>query len=221
MELHIPLGDDECRFFKFFKPGKKMFLIRVHGDEHDASSVGRWWINEFGGTFLDIDNDTREVRFYTGEHQVAFDPNRVFSPAGIKETLQKNGTLVRPHIVNAVKNFPQALVQEFMGKDHIIALHNNKEYTIQKYVEGEYAHCAKDVRMAKPQSPQDFILVTKKKDFDALKDCNVVLLSDTPDQEGSLSSFCLKNNLRYFNIETKHGNMQQQKVLLGLISRIL
>ena len=47
-EQHVTLGEGGVTLRIFFKPGKKHFLIRLHGDETDASAVGQWWVETYG-----------------------------------------------------------------------------------------------------------------------------------------------------------------------------
>lgn len=223
--LSFELGESKILFKKYFRPGKKIILIRLHGDEHDASAVGQWWVETHGGSFLDIQNPTRELQFDLKGKTWTVDPNRIFSAEGIKKTLSSFGCSPVPYTVNAVKEFSTQVLNQFFGKTHLIALHNNMQFNITLYEkEGELALAAKDVHRNMNEDPHDFVLVTQKKDFDALKklDVNVVWENkDVSDHPGSVSEFCIAKGMRYFNIEAKQGHLEQQKKLLEKVASLI
>lgn len=68
-----------------------------------------------------------------------------------------------------------------------------------------------------------FFLVTEQADFDYLKKQkqNVVLQSEKPTDDGSLSVYFEKNNIPYINIEAENEHNEKQiemmKIIYGLL----
>lgn len=120
----------------------------------------------------------------------------------------------------------------------VIALHNNTpgSFTIQSYAPGgDYAPDAGAPPFSTPRmDPDDFVLVTRREDFEQLKTLGVnTVFENIQRDNGGLSLVAQKQGLQYFNVEVQHrynrpdtctnspksysGHLEQQKALVRLI----
>ena len=106
----------------------------------------------------------------------------------------------------------------------VIALHNNTpgDYSIQEYLpSGSEAKNAKEVVIDPGLSPNDFFLVTDSGLFAKfrLAKFNVVLQSDTPLDDGSLSVWFQRQHRPYVNVEALSNHRGVQRAMLDAIVR--
>src|SRR6185295_1894188 len=147
----------------------------------------------------------------------AFDPNRIFSDVGIRDTLERHGRYAEvAH--RAVKRFASQYLEHFAldREPAIIALHNNSEgaLTSRSYQPGgEHAATSAMVHVGAARSPDDFFYVTDRRFFDYLqkRDFNVTLQdnANVPD-DGSLSVYFGKKGVPYLNIEAEMSHLNAQ-----------
>lgn len=111
--------------------------------------------------------------------------------------------------------------------DAVIALHNNSPgmYSARSYADGgTYARDAEDVFIRDGSDPDDFFFVTERVIFDALKrkGYNVVLQDNRHvTDDGSLSVYCGKANVRYVNVEADLGHLKEQSRMIRDLKAIL
>jgi hypothetical protein len=221
---HFQLGETLHRLLHYQNGSHSSLLVRVHGNEKDAGEVGVKWVQEQGGLFVDVDNPTREINFKLNDINIQFDPNRVFSITGIKKTLQEYESLCNQDVVAEIGKFQQALLKQCEKANAIVALHNNEDFNIHYYgASGENALACDKLHINNSLNPHNFIIVTQLSDFRLLKELNlsVVLECQHPTQDsGSLSEYCLKHNVRYFNIEAQFGCFQEQWEMLSGVMKL-
>jgi hypothetical protein len=222
----VRLGETILRFRHYAATRSDVLLLRLHGNEHDASDVGAWASQKYGCDFLDIENDTREVYFELQHQLYVVDPNRIFSREGILRTLGELSAEAPEAAVASVEQLTRFLLRQFRSYAFIIALHNNEAFRLDSYqAGGANQNLAQDVFYSGTGSMHDFVITTRAADFDALQamHVNTVLeqVADNEAQMGSLSEHCLKQDLRYVNLETKHGHAKVQRTLLGLCLKLV
>ncbi len=98
-------------------------------------------------------------------------------------------------------------------------------YSALSYTVGEkYANDAEDVFIRDGSDPDDFFFVTERVVFDAIKrrGHNVVLQDNRRvTDDGSLSVYCGKANVRYVNVEAEHGHLKEQTQMILDLTTIL
>ena len=120
----------------------------------------------------------------------------------------------------------------------VISLHNNTpgSFTIRSYAPGgDYAGDAGAPPFSNPSmDPDDFVLVTRREDFEKLKALGVnTVFEDIQRDNGGLSLVAKQQGLQYFNVEVQHrynrpdtctnspksysGHLEQQMALVRLI----
>ena len=167
----------------------------------------------------------RLIKFEYNNLSYYFDPNRIFSNAGIKETLKKYNKSYPESLILKIRKFSDTLLHILPGENagqYIIALHNNTEagFSVKSYLNSPDAT---QVFVCKTQDADDFFIVTELKDFSFLKNenQNVVLQSKSAMDDGSLSIYCGKKNIPYINIEAQNGHAKKQTDMLLLCQKLL
>lgn len=193
-------------------------MINVHDDENTSVAAGQVIIEQTGGRLITLAHSgKRHIRFNLEGGRYAFDPNRIFSDAGIRETLAAQSQWSEP-AHRAVQKFAAQYLEHFgLEREPVIfALHNTVDgtYSIRSYLPGaEHATAAAAVHLSERRSKFDFFYVTDARFFEELKrrDFNVVLQDNAqvPD-DGSLSVHFARRGIPYVNIEAEMGHLNAQ-----------
>lgn len=151
-----------------------------------------------------------------------FDPNRIFTTQGIRNTLETNS-----HYDNSAALYAQQIadtvLQWLQPALFIIALHNNSDqnYSILSYRrKGIYATDAARHYINPEMDTDDFVFTTdeqlykwlKKRNINAVLQNNVGVTDD-----GSLSVYFKYGQIPYVNIEAEHGHSNQQAEMINNI----
>lgn len=198
-----------------------LICINLHSNE-DASVKGAMSVLEkYGGTLIKIENNhQRVIRFKLKGVSYAFDPNRIFSAAGIGQTLREN---------SRVNGSAAAEIEKFAGyilsmltdtAACVVALHNNTEeaFSIKTYLEGGQRQSdAKAVFANENQDVDDIILTTDSLLYQHMADLGYNSIwqdNAKAKKDGSLSVYFGEAGRRYINIETQHGKVDQYAEML-------
>jgi len=193
-------------------------MINVHDDENTSVLAGRRVLREAGGRLIELAHDGRRfISFQVADTTFQFDPNRIFSDAGIRATLERRGAYNETaHAL--VKQFATTLLEKFAldREPVIIALHNTdgKGLTIHSYLAtNTLSSAASQVHVSPQRAAGDFFYVTDRRFFDYLKvrDYNVTLQDDAnvPD-DGSLSVYFARRGIPYVNVEADVKHLDEQ-----------
>jgi hypothetical protein len=223
----VPIGETEIGVAITEKPGSPYVFVNLHDDESTSVEAVHDVLNRSGGRLVELRHTgKRLVVFKLKEREFHVDPNRIFTRAGARKTLERHATYSDDAVV-AVKRFAGDLLNIYRidRSVAVIALHNNPPglYSAFSYAAGgKYARDAEDVFIRDGSDPDDFFFVTERAVFDALKQkgYNVVLQDNRQvTDDGSLSVYCGKSNVRYVNVEADHGHRKEQaRMLLDLKS---
>jgi len=213
-----------------FQRGKPVpTMLNVHDDENTSVAAGKVVIEQTGGRLIELSHGgKRLVTFSLNGQRYSFDPNRIFSDDGIRNTLEKQSTCSEAGH-RAVKRFATQYLEHFAlhREPVIIALHNNTEgaLSVESYRPGaDYAKAAVAVHVAPSRSRDDFFYVTDQRFFDYLKqrDFNVVLQDNVnvPD-DGSLSVYFARKGIPYVNIEAEISHLNAQIEMVRVAREML
>ncbi len=214
--------------FRRGKPAPTM--INVHENESTSVAAGKVIIQLSGGRLIKLSHSgKRLVRFGLNGQNYVFDPNRIFSDAGIRRTLEMQGEGVYSEAAHrAVKTFATQYLSRFAleREQAIIALHNNGgTFSIRIYQPGgEHADAAATVQVSQQRNPRDFFYVTDPRFFDYLKErgFNVVLQdNDRAPDDGSLSVFFAHKKIPYVNIEAGMDHLNAQIEMVRVAREML
>ena len=227
-KVPFKIGDTvvTAEIFQCGKPAPTM--INVHDNENTSVVAGKAIIRPSGGRLIELAHGgKRLVTFNLDGQQYAFDPNRIFSDAGIRKTLDRQ-SVYSEAAHGAVKQFATRYLERFEleREPAIIALHNNGgSFTIHIYQPGgEQADAAATVHVSERHSPHDFFYVTDQRFFNHLKqrDFNVILQDNAaiPD-DGSLSVFFAGKKIPYMNIEAAADHLKEQTEMVRAAREML
>ncbi|HEX6846316.1 MAG TPA: hypothetical protein VF144_05035 [Chitinophagaceae bacterium] len=193
-----------------------LVFISLHDDEITAVDATKRILREHGGMLIELENNAqRNIRFKLGKHVYKVDPNTIFSKEGIKKSLEQfERTSVKA--VNEVEKLGRRIIQLIPGNARcIVALHNNTPdfYSVSEYAPGNKRSVdCKKIYINDEQDADDFFLTTDNNLYENLagKRYNVILQDNKNcTNDGSLSVYCGKKNIRYINCETEHGKSAQ------------
>jgi hypothetical protein len=196
-------------------------FINLHDDETTSVDAARRILEQEGGLLIEVENNLqRNIRFRLGRTSYTVDPNSIFSREGIEKSLDLLGK-VSEKAITEVEKFGQRILQLIPEETNcIIALHNNTpdRFTALEYAAGnKRTKDSKKVYINPEQDADDFFLTTDAVLYELLADkkFNTVLQDNKHCvDDGSLSVYCGKNNIRYVNCETEHGKTEQYYLMM-------
>jgi hypothetical protein len=209
---------------------KDLVFINMHDDEFTSVEATRQLLESRGGFLIQIENSQkRNIKFRMRGVTYQFDPNRIFSREGIKSSLEFfHRRKVNERVISEVENFGQWLLRLIPENPKcVIALHNNtnENFTIKDYLPGQSREdAAENVYVEPGQDGDDLFLTTEAFIYSAIKEAgyNIILQANsTAKDDGSLSIYCGRNNIRYVNLETEHGKLQQYREMMTTLLDIL
>lgn len=222
---YYKLGDSQITI-KLFQYGKKRDIVFVNLHDNEATSVTatKKLLQTKGGVLIKLENkNKRTIHFRLEGSYYTFDPNRIFSKAGIRQTLKRFNKTINNKAASEVEKFATRIINLFpKGTDCIIALHNNKEggFSVSSYLTGEeYGTDAKKVYANESHDPDDFFLTTDSLLFHqlSLEKYNTVWQDNLlVRQDGSLSVYFGEKNFCYLNCETQFGKIKQYEEMLNI-----
>ena len=196
------------------KHGKGKAFVHLHQNETTALKAAKKVVREDGGSLITlIHSGKRNVVFRLHRKLYEFDPNRIYTDVGIKKTLTEFGSY-SPEAAREVKKLANRITK-LLPKGKIIAVHNNREYSLRNYFRGhDSAHDAKDLHVNPHGYHRNFYLVTKKRDYLRLKRTkfNSIWQANHAKDDGSLSIFLSKRN--YINVEAGYDQLATQIKML-------
>jgi len=200
-------------------------FVQLHDNETTAEAVTTDLLRTEGGMMVQVENNgQRLLRFGLGGREYRFDPNRIFTDAGIRKSLQLYG----PYSAEAhreVSGLARALLKTFPKQATVIAVHNNTDgaYSVASY-RGSRRKDAAAVHLQPGMDSDDFIYSTDSLLFDSCRKAgfNAVLQhNQAVEDDGSLSVYFGRLGGRYVNIEAQHGHEAVQRRMIVFLLRIL
>ncbi len=199
--------------------------LSLHENEQTAVQAAADLLLQQPGQLIELRaRGRRFVTFRSGLRPYAFDPNRIFTEAGMVQTLQRYASTT-PFAQAALCTLRDAVLALIAGPPDqpVVALHNNGagRYSILQYqAGGDHAGDAQALAVDPHSAPEDFFVVTRAGLFEALceQGFNVVLQSDQPADDGSLSVWFGQQRRAYVNVEARHGHLAQQRRMLAAVA---
>lgn len=193
-------------------------FIHLHDSEPTSLLAAQQVLPTIGGQLITILNrGQRNLHFTHKKRKGMVDPNRIFSDTGIQQNLQEINRGLKPnYLVPPIQSFGRALLELIPATTAcVIALHNNTDgkFSIKDYLPGgNRANDARMVFMDSLQDPDDIVLTTDSLIYAHMSAaCFNTIWQDAENvrKDGSLSVYCSLRNIRYVNIETQHGSLDQ------------
>ena len=209
----------------------RISFVHVHEDEITAVAAANWLLDTVRkGCFVTWQcQQDRFVHFTLNDIPYRFDPNRIYTTAGIIATLKSNDEIYSATAADTVKAIADSFLKKYIDSNLlVIALHNNSErggLSINSYKKGAvYGKDAKAVFVNPQLDADDFFYTTELSFFNFLrtKKYNVVLQDNVKvTDDGSLSVCCSGKKIPYINIEAQNGHLQQQKKMLKVVWELI
>ena len=207
-----------------FAAGGPVF-VNLHENEQTSVAAARTVLEASGGRLVCLRaKGQRYVIFWHGLRPHGFDPNRIFTDTGARQTLARYSSLTPPALaaLRQLRSDVLALLQAPPGQP-VVALHNNSgtDYSVLHYQPGgRHAGDAAAVAVPALQRPEDFFIVTDLRWFGHLESLgfNVVLQSPAARDDGSLSVWFRQQGLSYINVEARHGRQAEQEHMLRAVA---
>ena len=207
-----------------YDTGQQFAFVHIHENETTALQAAVWLMDSVrqGSVITWHGQQDRFINFSVGFRDFHFDPNRIYTEAGIRLTIGPTATDTAFLLVKAVAD--TFLQQYILGKNLIVAVHNNTDkgsLSINSYAKGGiYFKDAKAVYNNPLQDADDFFFTTEESCFRYLKDrsYNVVLQNnELVTDDGSLSVYCANHGICYINIEAQNAHFKQQLNMLSTV----
>ena len=220
-QYSVDLGDSKV-IIEVLSNGPGNNYVHVHSNETTALKAAKEVLEKQGGTLLTlIHKGGRNISFRFNKRRYTFDPNRIYTPLGIKKTLRRFSRYDKS-AAGQVANFAHKIVELLPSSGLIVAVHNNRNYSMRNYYKGASMESdAKAVYKNPQQYYRNFFLVTRANDYERLKELkyNVVLQdNDNAEDDGSLSIYFADRH--YINVEAGYNQLQQQIKMLELIPEL-
>ncbi|RYG36358.1 MAG: hypothetical protein EOO01_30855 [Chitinophagaceae bacterium] len=204
-------------------------LINLHHNENTSLEAARQVLEQKGGLLIYIENDgERFIEFPQRGRFFKFDPNRMFSDAGIKMNLEARDELSTADGIKTVKKFARSIRSKIPSSaTAVIALHNNDDgnLTVASYLPGgDYAREASFVHQQKEHDPDNFFFTTDLLVYKKIRAAkyNVILQHNKrATDDGSLSVYYGHRKARYINVEAELGQLEQQQQMLNTLFNLL
>lgn len=208
-----------------FGSRKDLVMINLHDDEFTSVAAARKVLAKTGGVLLRIENgNKRLITFRLGNRSWVFDPNRMFTRAGIEATLSKFNERFNEPAIDAVERFAGFILEKVPGEPKtLVALHNNDEgkLAIDSYQPGgAYEKDVLKVFASKQEDPDNFFFTTDQVLYEELArdSFNVVLQENRKARDdGSLSIFFGRKDRSYVNVEAQHDQAAEQERMIRVL----
>lgn len=210
-----------------YLPASKFTFIILHDDEKTAEKATLRALEQHGGKLISIENnDERTLSFLLNGKRYEFDPNRMFTPAGIKTSLQTYGSY-NSKAAAEIEKFAVFLLNKISDSTIPVAVHNNtnEEFSITNYMlNGRLRQDAEAVHQNPAMDVDEFIFTTSGPVYRFYRELNVnVVLQKNRGgrDDGSLSVYYGKQNKDYINIEAEHEHTEMQVKMIELLYQLL
>lgn len=206
-----------------------VLFVNVHDNESTSVKAAEQYLSEIGGRLINIENNgERFINFRHKGQYFTFDPNRIFSSAGIDTTIKLLSSKYDTGAAKEVSKFAEMLLDDYIdSSDLIISLHNNMDssLSILSYNNEQMIKLGLCKVFINPQmDADDFILTTNTSLFSKIKEKNINVVWENVDaieDDGSLSVYAARHNRPYINVEAQHEHSQEQLAMLKLLEDII
>lgn len=224
----LHLEDELIWIHEYIQPGNPFTFVSLHDDENTCVEASLNYISRFGGRMLEFRHGRgREVVIRRNGVKDKFDPNRMFSPEGLRKSLRHYGNNSAANRELGSK-FAREVV-DLIGIEKngtVIAVHNNTEgkLTIHEFNPGGmYAEDTGAVHVSETRDTDDFFYTNSPALFRRLVEMNynVALRNDNILGRGTLGEFVHLAGGIYVNVEAQHGHYGEQLQMLEDLGKLL
>ncbi len=206
-----------------------VLFVNLHDNEITSVKAAEQYLNEIGGRIINIENNgERLINFrYKGE-TFTFDPNRIYSSAGINSTITILSLRYDSNAAKGVSNFAKSFIADYINSSNlIISLHNNMDSSLSviSYKDMQAGNDSSGKIFINPaMDVDDFMLTTDTSLFARIKEKNINVVWENVEaieDDGSLSVYAARHNIPYINLEAQHKHSEEQLSMLKAIDDII
>ncbi|MCG2615507.1 hypothetical protein LZZ85_14500 [Terrimonas sp. NA20] len=224
------VGDTKIavKTYRYGSSGKRV-IVNLHHNEITAIEAAHKVLSLSGGMLVHIENGNERLISFRQEGRLfRFDPNRIFTEAGIRKTLAKLSGRVTPAAIRSVRKFAAFMKSKLTSSASVvIAVHNNEDgdLSVDSYDKsGDLRREASQVYATSQHDADNFFLTTDASLFRKLKAAgyNVVLQhSKRATDDGSLSVYYGLKKKKYVNVEAETGQFEIQEEMIGALVEMI
>lgn len=227
---HTLRVDDEIVWVHEYQGPRPGFtFVSLHDDENTAVQVAREYIAREGGRLIELRHGRgRNVIIRHDGHKHQFDPNRMFTPAGLARSLAYFQALSDRNLETA-SAFAGAIerIINVQPGGTIISMHNNTDENLNIYDYRKGAlHGAntREISVGSDRDTDDYFFTSDEAVFRALAAAGyhaALMEKSPPDDMGSLAFLASRKGARYVVIEAQHGHLASQREMLAALIPLL
>ncbi len=222
------LGEERVWVHVHEGPTPGLTFVNLHDNENTSAEAAKAHILKHGGRLVELVHGRgREVVIRRHGILHRFDPNRMFTEKGLRQTLDFYHNLNAENIRIAA-DFAQKLagIVNIVKDKAIISVHNNTpgKLTIKDFKPGQwYGKDAREVFISPAEDPDDFFFTNSPTIYRALRTLryNVALMAANPPDRGTLVNYVTKNGGIYVLVEAEHGHLNRQIRMLEDLDLLL
>ena len=208
--------------------GPGLTFVNLHDNENTSAEAAKVHISRHGGRLVELVHGRgRTVVIRRNGVLHYFDPNRMFTENGLRQSLDFFHNLSSENIEIAA-DFARKVagfISIEKGKA-IISVHNNTpgKLTIHDFKPGQwYGADSREVFINPAEDPDDFFFTNSPALFRALKTLryNVALMVLDPPDRGTLGNYVNNAGGIYVLVEGEHGHLSRQVSMLEDLGRLL
>lgn len=204
----------------------KVVFFALHDNEYTSKEAAKEIVNEKGGEIFELKNrEKRLIEFKSFKRRYKIDPNRIFTPRGLRQNIIYYNKRFSSWAYNRVRKLGQRILKQYPLREAqvIVGLHNNTDrgYSVISYKKGfRLGRNAKLVYINSQRDKDDFFIVTQKRFYNYFKNrgFNVVLQNNRRvKDDGSLSIYCARYGIPYISVEAQFDHIEEQKEMIRAI----
>jgi hypothetical protein len=232
--IPVQLGDTTVNIVEHTADSSGLTYVNLHDDENTSVEAVLKAMRREGGRLIELQHTgERNISFVLGDSAFAFDPNRMFTPKGRRESLAEySADSVSAGARAEVESLADSVldVLNIETVNVVVAVHNNTDnsrdgnYSALSYTdEGEMANEALFAYLTDDVDPDDFFFVTERSLYNQFRngDFNAVMQDNSQaTDDGSLSVYCGQHGVSYVNVEAQHGHLDYQLKMLAYLNEI-
>ncbi len=208
--------------------GAGLTFVNLHDNENTSAEAAKVHISRHGGRLVELVHGRgRAVVIRRNGVLHYFDPNRMFTENGLRQSLDFFHNLSGENVEIAADFARKVAGFISIGKGKaIISVHNNTpgKLTIHDFKPGQwYGADSREVFINPAEDPDDFFFTNSPALFRALKTLryNVALMVPDPPDRGTLGNYVNNAGGIYVLVEGEHGHLSRQVRMLENLGRLL
>ncbi len=214
---------------RFYPCDQSVLFVNVHDNETTSVKAAEKYLEEIGGRIINIENNReRLISFRYKGHNFTFDPNRIYTSAGIASTITILSLRYDPNAAKEVSDFAASFIADYINSSNlIISLHNNMDSSLSviSYKDMQAGNDSSGQVFINPaMDADDFMLTTDMILFARIKEKNINVVWENAEaikDDGSLSVYAARHNIPYINVEAQHEHSEKQLSMLKSINDII